>query len=86
MDAGLGASLAGSLASSLAGSASIAGGVITVSGMVRGGALVLRMSRRLGRVSRLEIEEIKEIKRVEFRYKTLGGGFGWSRHQSRVTS
>ena len=37
---------------------------VTVSGIIRRGTLVLRMSRRLKRVSRLEIEEIE---RVEFR-------------------
>jgi hypothetical protein len=71
----LGAGLVGSGA----GSETIA---TAVSGMVRadGGALVPRMSRRLGRVSRLEIEI------MEFRREALGGGFGRSGHQSRVTS
>ena len=63
----LGAGLGADLAGLGAGSASIAGGVVSVSGIVRGGALVLWMSRRLRRVFRLEIEEIKKIEIIELR-------------------
>ena len=73
---------AGPDAGSETGLATIAAGVVAVSGKVGadGGALIPRASRRLGRVSRLEIEI------MEFRREALGGGFGWSGHQSRVNS
>ena len=75
LGAGLAGSEAGSGASSGAGSGIVTAGVAAVSGMVRadGGALVSNRSRRLGRVSRLEIEIIDCRREV---VGSTGRGFG----------